>query len=704
MPAIGPELASRLRGDYREEVCQALWAQIPEPLRLTRFDRESTADHPAFSWAGSFRELDLGPLPAPMQRELAWCVWRAIDQGGQIHHAYANFARRLRMIIDDDRAADGPRTASLIERPLEEWERAMAKATLRRGLMLSGMKPPRWALRTCFRLLHIAYDPREWWELEVWDRRLDPRIPLRAHEPTGKKTINFLSLEQDWLRRGLQWHGKIGLETGQMRWTTVCERLTGLKHFSRFLAARGVDHPALTERPSDLRLLALDFLGYLRLQRAARGPNRGEPLSDGHLVHIMGAVEQFYAFMTDHRHEAAGKLADHRWRHLGDEHARLWRIGEKPHKPPTPPQDAYLDDTAMTTIMANVHLLGDAPAEGGFGDEQAMRLLMLLALTGRRVSELGLLEFDCLLPIEGLATSGDEDGAVAKLRYQQTKIEGAPNTILVDRDVVAIVRAQQVWALAFFQPRAERPDARPRYLFLSTQRNRHGQRPYSVATLRKKLIAFGDRVDVCDSHGRRVVVGRTHRFRHTKATTLLNAGVPLHVVQRYLGHLSPSMTMHYAQTLQRTHEREFLRFKKINADGRQLDIDPRDLYDLLELDRRADRVLPNGLCLLPPRQACDRGNACLTCDKFATDATYLAEHTQQLARLEELIEHRREAFRTKIGHEMSDDNVWLAQRRQEQRALRNIINALDQPELDLAQRQAIRGAGVAARTQHELDG
>lgn len=164
------------------------------------------------------------------------------------------------------------------------------------------------------------------------------------------------------------------------------------------------------------------------------------------------------------------------------------------------------------------------------------------------------------------------------------------------------------------------------------------------------------------------------------------------------------MTMHYAQTLQQTHAREFLRFKKITADGRQLDVDPRDLYDLLELDKRADRVLPNGLCLLPPRQACDRGNACLTCDKFATDATYLAEHTQQLARLDELIEHRREAFRAKTGQEMSDDNVWLAQRRQEQRALRNIIAALDQPELDLDQHQAIRGAGVAARTQVEHDG
>jgi hypothetical protein len=81
------------------------------------------------------------------------------------------------------------------------------------------------------------------------------------------------------------------------------------------------------------------------------------------------------------------------------------------------------------------------------------------------------------------------------------------------------------------------------------------------------------------------------------------------------------MTMHYAKTLRETHEREFLRYKKITADGSDLDLDPRDLFALTELGKRTDRVLPNGLCMLPPRQTCDRGNACLTCDKFTTDAS-----------------------------------------------------------------------------------
>ncbi|MFE7608502.1 hypothetical protein [Streptomyces celluloflavus] len=91
------------------------------------------------------------------------------------------------------------------------------------------------------------------------------------------------------------------------------------------------------------------------------------------------------------------------------------------------------------------------------------------------------------------------------------------------------------------------------------------------------------------------------------------------------------------QTLAETHEREFLRYRKITADAREPATDPRDLYDMLELDKCTDRILPNGLCLRPSRQACSTANACLTCEKFATDATFLPELTAQQQRTVQLI-------------------------------------------------------------------
>jgi hypothetical protein len=147
----------------------------------------------------------------------------------------------------------------------------------------------------------------------------------------------------------------------------------------------------------------------------------------------------------------------------------------------------------------------------------------------------------------------------------------------------------------------------------------------------------------------------------------------VHVVQRYLGHLSAEMTMRYAHTLRETHE----------------------------LGKRTDRVLPNGLCMLPPRQTCNRGNACLTCDKFTTDASYLPEHEQQLEKLSELIAQRQAAFRARTGEDMTGSNVWLEQRLTEQRALEKIITVLRDPQLAEQPDQAVRGPGTTARAANQ---
>lgn len=75
---------------------------------------------------------------------------------------------------------------------------------------------------------------------------------------------------------------------------------------------------------------------------------------------------------------------------------------------------------------------------------------------------------------------------------------------------------------------------------------------------------------------------------------------------RYMGHKSPQMFLHNARTLAQTAEREFLRHKKITADGRDHAQDPREMFESITLDTRTDQVLPNGWCLLPPRQRATR--------------------------------------------------------------------------------------------------
>lgn len=188
--------------------------------------------------------------------------------------------------------------------------------------------------------------------------------------------------------------------------------------------------------------------------------------------------------------------------------------------------------------MANLHLLDATKDDGGFDDEQIMRITMLVARTGRRISEIRMLDHDPLLPLDQAAPPSDQAAAdgvfVAKLHYQQTKIEQAPDTMLVDAEIVSIIKEQQQWVDTHLAGRWA-PHTKPKYLFLAHKDNRHARKPHALETIRPTLTEFAQRLAICDSAGRLVDFNSTHRFRHTKATSLLNAGVPLHVVQRYLG-------------------------------------------------------------------------------------------------------------------------------------------------------------------------
>ena len=335
----------------------------------------------------------------------------------------------------------------------------------------------------------------------------------------------------------------------------------------------------------------------------------------------------------------------------------------------------------------------------GFGMPAMMRAWLIQALTGRRASEVLLMDFEPLSPIPGIDPASIPDGGmVARLRYQQTKVDGAPMTILVGADVVQIIREQQEWVRQRWRLG---PDGTARYLFPRLTGNRRATRAWETSHYDLVLRQLSEAVGLRDSAGRELSYSRSHRLRHTKATTLLNAGAPIHVVQRYLGRRSPEMAMRYAATLASTAEREFLAMVKIGRDGRELGMDRRDMLDLLQLDRRTDRVLPNGYCLLPPVRSCDKGNACHSCNHFATDRSHLPEIRRQLAGTEQLIEHRKAQHLARYGEPMSESNIWLEQRLAEVRSMRLEITALEALADDTA---VVRGAGVCGRAGYQGSG
>ncbi|WP_162137235.1 tyrosine-type recombinase/integrase [Austwickia chelonae] len=97
-------------------------------------------------------------------------------------------------------------------------------------------------------------------------------------------------------------------------------------------------------------------------------------------------------------------------------------------------------------------------------------------------------------------------------------------------------------------------------MFVGVLRHNHkGLRPRSYPSYAKALARLDAVAQLTDSAGRPLKFASTHRLRHTKATEMIDAGVPIHVVQRYFGHVSPEMLMRYTATTAARAEHEFLK-------------------------------------------------------------------------------------------------------------------------------------------------
>ena len=114
--------------------------------------------------------------------------------------------------------------------------------------------------------------------------------------------------------RAAQWHGKVALETGVLRWSTLSQRVFALTVLDAFLAGRGVSEPRLAADPARVRQLMQDFLGHVRASQASRGPTKGQRVSAAHAKTVLVHAEQFYLFMHDHKDAAAAAAGEPGWR------------------------------------------------------------------------------------------------------------------------------------------------------------------------------------------------------------------------------------------------------------------------------------------------------------------------------------------------------------------------------------------------------
>jgi integrase len=528
---------------------------------------------------------------------------------------------------------------------------------------------------------------------------------LTEREPQANYGCSPGDIAEPWLREAVKWHLGTQLEAGNLRWTTVSqERLKCLRRFDTWLGGAFDDPRDVVGDPAAAPEHAAAFRRWTahasnRMTREGDRRRSDKPVHPRLINDDLRAVAELFAFVAANPAEARVVLGPGPWQQVSQAHAASWfrQVSRIPHQAILNDRH-YIDDHAMAQIPAALPLLGLSRQEqmtitrsdgqqvsaNGLDDPQAMRMILLQILTGRRASEIRTCEFDCLSAVPDRGAEDADALEVARFRYAQSKIDIAPDSILVDREVAVIIEEQQRWVRDSF------PDLQPRFLFVQRTGNRRGDKPYPSGTYNWMLREFSDLARITDSNGRAVNLSHTHRFRHTKLTRLAELGLPVHVLQRYAGHATPTMSMHYVAQREEHAEQAFLATAKLKADGTNLQFSRED-HDSLHLFARADRFLPHGWCLLPPLQTCDKGNACLTCSVFVTDESHRSALERQLSETDQLIARSTEAFQERHGSPMPEDNVWLGQRRAERAALTRLLSVMQERP-----GRAIEGGGCGA--------
>ncbi|MDA2412149.1 tyrosine-type recombinase/integrase [Bacillus cereus] len=164
-------------------------------------------------------------------------------------------------------------------------------------------------------------------------------------------------------------------------------------------------------------------------------------------------------------------------------------------------------------------------------------IIVLLRATGWRISDILNLRYDnCLEQTsQGWYLCGD----IKKTQVMNHRI---PITKEVAEVVEAVIQVTKNQSNTINNPK--------KYLFVQLEGVRRG-RPFNYYGIRRSMESFTKEQNIVDDSGNSFSI-KNHAFRHTKGVELLNNGMNILHVQKWMAHASPEMTLQYAKILDTT--------------------------------------------------------------------------------------------------------------------------------------------------------
>lgn len=308
----------------------------------------------------------------------------------------------------------------------------------------------------------------------------------------------------------------------------------------------------------------------------------------------------------------------------------------------------------------------------------AGRAIKILLGTGLRVSELLMLEKDCLIPVDPkeetkIAKAMQESGMEISpkelhwLKYKTIKKksllpqEGTP--LLISKEVVRAIKEQINHSKKLLQKLNATPEIMNR-IFIG---NHNGQLTNTSDSALRNMIRRKSKKD-------NIPYANPHRYRHTYATILYDKGVSVHYIQQYLNHLYSDTTIGYTHSSPEKQIKKYETFAnakvleggaKERATGvqerlKEAFVHPEyevmaiesqcELIDLiLEEESLGIHVMDHGCCTLPKLSDCPNSftdiNSCLEehCNEFVSTEHSIPFLSDLIKYKEKSIEHLKKA-------------------------------------------------------------
>jgi integrase/recombinase XerD len=420
-------------------------------------------------------------------------------------------------------------------------------------------------------------------------------LRVNYYQNSGDK-INFSNIRQLWFKDLAIRH--VRYKAGTRELGTLRVYLTAFRSFSYFLleadCVQGINDIS--------RAVIIDYIDYLSCKKLTPAT----------------------------KNERIGKLADffetgvvNNWFDVSPH-----LIRKEDYQTEVKPLPRYIPEEVMRQVNQHLDAL-PAPI---------MRVVLVMQECGLRIGELCLLPFDCL--------KQDTKGRyyIQFMRWKMKK----ETTLPISIELSVVIKEQQQYI---------RDNLGEEYRYLFCGRSGGDNKNFLPESKVMTIRSFSDCIkklfkefDIRDNSGK-LWNFQTHQFRHTVGTRMINNGVPQHIIQRYLGHDSPQMTMVYAHIHDETLRQEVEKYHEtrvVNFQGESATLDATVLSsnDDLEWFKKnvQARALEHGYCARPKLLGdCDIPgfDGCYNCPHWRTNQNFLPILQDTLERTNKVLEKAR---------------------------------------------------------------